>query len=218
MDRENPYQSPREWEPAVSGELPEYDAELVERVRRLVAEKTDTRLRKVSLETSLAFDIGINGDDVTNLFEAFTREFNVDPRSLPSFDFGGLFLSEYEILQKKYFDNGLISRWYVTNNLEADTNTATTGQILLMKVGRSTMKRSVIYPYQRKPLLDKRTEGDIKYMILEADIFKIYNTNAVTKSSADVTSSSAGIVQNGLFMAGSSVMQRPPRPTNIGVS
>ncbi len=98
MDQ-NPYESPREWEPAAAGELPEYDAGLVERVRQLVAKKTDTRLRKISPGTSLAFDIRINGDEVTDLFEAFTREFNVDPQSLPPFDFGGLFLSEHEILQ-----------------------------------------------------------------------------------------------------------------------
>jgi hypothetical protein len=121
--------------------------------------------------------------------------------------------TEYETIQKKYFDSGLISAWYVTNNLEADTNATNTGQMLLFKMGPSIMKRTVIYPFQKKPMSSK-FEDDINFMLLEADIFKIYNTSAVTKSSADVTSTSAGIVQNGLFMQGRT-RTGVPRPTNI---
>lgn len=119
--------------------------------------------------------------------------------------------TEYEVIQKKYFDSGLISAWYVSNNLEADTNAVGTGQVLLFKMGTSIMKRTVIYPFQKKPMMTK-FQDDINYMLLEADIFKIYNVAAVTKSSADVTSTSAGIVQNGLFMSGRG-RQATPAPT-----
>lgn len=119
--------------------------------------------------------------------------------------------TEYEVIQKKYFDSGLVSAWYVTNNLEADANAVATQQVILFKMGSSTMKRVVIYPFQKKPMVT-RFQDDINYMLLEADLFKIYNVAAATKAYADVTSTSAGIVQNGLFMQGRS-RTGLPKPT-----
>src|SRR5437868_4210622 len=65
----------------------EQDSELVERVRAFVAQKTRYPLEKVSLETRLAWDIGLVGDDAVRFFEAFVQEFSVDPESFGRLNF-----------------------------------------------------------------------------------------------------------------------------------
>ena len=123
--------------------------------------------------------------------------------------------TEIERIQKKYFNSGLISRWYIDNSIEADTNATTTGRFELIRIGPSTMKREIIYPLQKMPLATKMYEDDLAYAIITADVFKIYNVNVGTICAADQTTTSAGIIKNGLFMSGASRNDVNPMPTAI---
>ena len=51
-------------------------------VLRFVADKTNVRLEKVSLVARLGHDLGVDGDDAVELFEAYEKEFHVDLRLL----------------------------------------------------------------------------------------------------------------------------------------
>src|SRR5688572_11191819 len=52
--------------------------ELLERVRALVAAETGTRPERITPSTTLFGDLGIDGDDAHELFEAYATEFGVD--------------------------------------------------------------------------------------------------------------------------------------------
>jgi acyl carrier protein len=54
------------------------DPDTVARVFTFVAEETATPPEKISLETSLRKDIGVDGDDAEELMERFSKTFQVD--------------------------------------------------------------------------------------------------------------------------------------------
>lgn len=123
--------------------------------------------------------------------------------------------TEVERIQKKYFDTGLISKWYVDNSMEADTNATTTGRFMIARIGPSTVNREIIYPLQKMPLNSKEFEEDLAYALIVADIIKYYNASAGVICAADQTTTSAGIIQNGLFMSGASRNDVNPMPTYV---
>ena len=51
---------------------------LEHRVRAFVAQYTATDPDQLLLDTTLFGDLGVDGEDASELFEAFAREFNVD--------------------------------------------------------------------------------------------------------------------------------------------
>lgn len=123
--------------------------------------------------------------------------------------------TDIERIQKKYFDTGLISAHYIDNNIEADTNATNTARAMILRIGPSTCKRQIIYPLQKKPLTDKEFEDDVAYAIIQADVYKMYNASAGYICNGDMTTTSAGIIQNGLFMTGRDRNQINPMPTYI---
>jgi acyl carrier protein len=58
------------------------DADLLERVRALVAEMSCVRLDRLRPETRLEEDLGITGDDAAELLQAFAERFGVDMTGL----------------------------------------------------------------------------------------------------------------------------------------
>ena len=123
--------------------------------------------------------------------------------------------TEVERVRKKFFNTGLVSRWYVDNDMEADTNATSTGRFMMVRMSPSTVNREIIYPFQKKPLNTKEFEDDLAYALIMADLIKYYNASAGVICAADQTTTSAGIVHNGLFMTGSSRNDVNPSPTNI---
>lgn len=123
--------------------------------------------------------------------------------------------TEVERFQKKYMNPGLVSRWYVDNNMEADTNATTTGRIMMIRLGPTTVSREIIYPLQKMPLLSKEFEDDVAYAIIIADIVKYYNASAGVNCGGDQTTTSAGIIHNGLFLSGAGRNDVNPMPTSI---
>lgn len=110
--------------------------------------------------------------------------------------------TEYERIKKKWFNSGIISEWVVDNNIEADTNANNTGRLQLLRVGPNTCMREIIYPFQKKPNMNKEFQDDIAFTFLTADIYKMYDTPVSTICAADQTTTSKGIIQNGVFMTG----------------
>ncbi len=64
------------------------DATLEARIIIFIVEQTNANLEKISLETRLAEDLGIDGDDALEFFENFSQEFQVD---LSNFQFDKYF-------------------------------------------------------------------------------------------------------------------------------
>ena len=57
---------------------PIVDTKLINDIRAFVADQTNYPLIKISQETRLASDLGVDGDDGADLIERFSREFIVD--------------------------------------------------------------------------------------------------------------------------------------------
>jgi hypothetical protein len=64
------------------------DEELEEQVMTFVADETRTRRAKLSLETELLTDVGLDGQDAENFVARFAKDFEVD---MASFRFGAHF-------------------------------------------------------------------------------------------------------------------------------
>lgn len=122
--------------------------------------------------------------------------------------------SEYEVLKKKFFDSGLISAWWCDADMEANANAVATQRIEMIRLGPAILKREIIFPLQKKPLLNKEYEDDVSYALIIADIIKVYNLDGIAICDADDTTGSAGVVKAGLFMSGESYSPySPPSPT-----
>ena len=59
-----------------------------DRVKSLVAQQTAIRIEKLSLQTELGKDLGVDGDDAVELLSKFSEEFQVD---LSTFQFDKYF-------------------------------------------------------------------------------------------------------------------------------
>lgn len=64
------------------------DTGLFSRVREFVADQRGVDVEKVSEATTLFGDLGLDGDDATEFFQAFARAFQVD---ISEFDFSRFF-------------------------------------------------------------------------------------------------------------------------------
>lgn len=54
------------------------DGAIEEAVIAFIARQTSARIQKLTLQTRLAEDLGVAGDDAIELFEGFSEEFQVD--------------------------------------------------------------------------------------------------------------------------------------------
>jgi len=61
---------------------------IADKVINLVARETGSDVRKISLQTELCRNLGVDGDDGIELMEKFGQEFRVD---MQKFDFGRYF-------------------------------------------------------------------------------------------------------------------------------
>ena len=70
------------------------DAEITSKVLAFIAKKTGVKESKITMESRLGSDLGLDGDDALELLEGFGKEFNV---SVKSIDFEKYFNAEYDI-------------------------------------------------------------------------------------------------------------------------
>lgn len=116
-------------------------------------------------------------------------------------------LTELEVIWKKYFATGLISEWWIINEMAEETLAAAKQTFIMFKRSPLTMSREIIYPLQTVPVDMKLWRKDVKEVMLQADLIKWRNTAAAvpavhTTVVLDNTSSKIGMFQNGLFLSG----------------
>lgn len=116
-------------------------------------------------------------------------------------------LTELEVVWKKYFATGLISEWWIINEMAEEALATGKQTFIMFKRSRYTMAREIIYPLQTMPVGGKFFEKDIKEVMLQADLIKWRNTAAAvpavhTAVVLDNTTTNVGLFQNGLFLSG----------------
>ena len=60
-------------------------------------------------------------------------------------------LTELEVLWKKYFATGLVSEWWIINDMAQETLAADKQAFIMFKRSKFTMAREIIYPLQTMP-------------------------------------------------------------------
>jgi hypothetical protein len=73
--------------------------ELDHRVFQFVADETGHPLRNVVRGTTLTWEIGLAGDDAVEFLQKFIKQFNIDPESFRTIDFGRHFGNQDAHLQ-----------------------------------------------------------------------------------------------------------------------
>jgi hypothetical protein len=109
----------------------------------------------------------------------------------------------YERIKHKFFDSGIYAAWYVDDRICQATAAAATQRFCGFRLGEQAIRRHIIYPFQKKPLVNKEFADDVAYALLTADILNVINANAIVVSNEAGTTTSAGMCRNGLFMKGS---------------
>ena len=116
----------------------------------------------------------------------------------------------YQMMQDKWFRSGQVDSWWVTNNLEYDTNALTNQRVMMMKLSPNYIKRTIVYPLQRKAIMDKRYSDDVAFAYITGDILQVYQHTAISVCAGDCTSSNVGWSMNGKFMDSNTQGQRIP--------
>lgn len=126
--------------------------------------------------------------------------------------------TEYEKLKRKWFNSGLVSKWIVDDNIVNATPTTTTQKAMMFRLSEHSLKRVIVYPFQKKPLSNTEYTDDIAFAFLTADIVTFIDTSAgqgtyaYATSVNDVTTTVAGFVANGTFMQGEPTAVNPATP------
>lgn len=130
----------------------------------------------------------------------------------------------FQFIQDKWFRSGEMHRWYTSWNINATamaSQTKATQKVMTMKLGPNTVKRTVVYPLQRKILSEKYKTypDDIAFAYITGDILTVYDGNAIIEGAATVGGSTSrsqlvGWQNNGLFMDATNIgykhRQAPP--------
>ena len=128
----------------------------------------------------------------------------------------------YQQIQDKWFKSGIIDEWYIDNNIEADTNATNTQRAMLLALSPNYIKRTIVYPLQRKARLDKTYSDDLAFAYITGDILQVYDANAIVNGDADLTTTYAGFLPNQLFMTANSNgpqnMQAPRSGSSSGMN
>lgn len=130
----------------------------------------------------------------------------------------------YQILQNKWYRSNNIGSWYVSDNLVSTalaSMTSATQAALMIKASPNYIKRTVVYPLQRKILSEKfkTYPDDIAFAYITGDILQVYDGNAtqMLKGAASMAVANLrGFIMNGLFMDGQTggikALQAPMEP------
>ena len=125
------------------------------------------------------------------------------------------------MIRHKWFINGPLNKWFISNNIISTalaSYSKATQAAFLFKLGPSVMRRTVVYPLQRKILAESHKDypDDIAFAYITGDILQIYDKNALIHLAASTSAAKselAGFDMNGLFMSadlGKMEAYRPP--------
>lgn len=97
--------------------------------------------------------------------------------------------------------NGEWGGWWVTEQLYAGTPAAGAQQMMIMKIGPTTMRKKVIYNTQWLPMYGKYPEDFVENMIY-ADMFQVKKANTTINAvpiaiAATITADSTGFIPDG---------------------
>lgn len=126
--------------------------------------------------------------------------------------------TEYEIIKRKYFNSGLVSKWIIDDNILNATPATGTQRAMMFRLSDHAVKRVIVYPFQKKPLANMEYSDDIAFAFLTADVISFVDTAAAqgtyayVSSNAGVVSTNAGFIANGLFMQGETSAVNPATP------
>jgi hypothetical protein len=123
-------------------------------------------------------------------------------------------------LQHKWFINGPLSKWYVSNNIDdtaLGSYTKATQAAFMFRLGPQYMRRTVVYPLQRKILSEAHKDypDDIAFAYITGDILQFYDKNILIHFAAGTSNAKseiAGWDMNGLFMSPSLTKMEAYRP------
>lgn len=121
--------------------------------------------------------------------------------------------TEYQRIQGKWIVSGELSSWYVSQNLSATalaSLTVSTQEYLAIKASPNYIRRTVVYPLQRKILSEAHKEypDDIAFAYITGDILQVYDSNAIITCTTHALTQVTGWRMNGLFMDSNTVYQK----------
>lgn len=120
-------------------------------------------------------------------------------------------------LQHKWFQTGEMTEWWIDKDIVATTvssMTKTTQKYVFFKASPRYVKRTVVYPLQRKILSEKHKTypDDIAFAYITGDILQCYDTNSIIVCGSSAKCQATGWRLNGLFMSASEINYRAFRP------
>ena len=153
-----------------------------------------------------AYETMLTAYRTTKLFAKPSRNILVTSSGLASEMFindstvGALKTLYQQIQDKWYRSNNQMDQWWVSQHLFNGASSAANQQIMTLKLSPSYIKRTIVYPLQRKAILDKRYSDDVAFAYITGDILQIYESSCILKQSTLATASLDGWVESGLFM------------------
>ena len=126
----------------------------------------------------------------------------------------------YQQLQHKWFMSGHLSKWYVSMNIISTALASYTKAhqaAFMFKLGPQYVRRTVVYPLQRKILSEAHKDypDDIAFAYITGDILQVYDVNCLIHLAASTSAAKSeigGWTMNGLFMSSDSRDMSAYRP------
>lgn len=125
----------------------------------------------------------------------------------------------YQQIQHKWFMSGDFDKWYCSLNVVATALAISKSQqaAFAFRIGPATMRRTVVYPLQRKILSEAHKDypDDIAFAFITGDILQFYDKNSLIHCAASTSTSKSeitGWTMNGLFMDSGTLGQSAYRP------
>lgn len=126
----------------------------------------------------------------------------------------------FQDIQDKWFRSGRVGAWYVSDNIVSTalaSMTKATQAAYMFRMTPNYIRRTVVYPLQRKILSEKYKTypDDIAFAYITGDIIQVYDGNAAIHCAAGSSAAKAqyrGWEMNGLFMTPSSGGYKDYRP------
>jgi hypothetical protein len=97
----------------------------------------------------------------------------------------------YQRFQEKWMHSGAIDAIYIDDNLQSATLSTSNQRFLC--INTAYIRRFLVFPLQRKNMLNKQYEGDVRFAMLQGHVLLSYDANAIiVRDTTDITTSHAG--------------------------
>jgi hypothetical protein len=108
-------------------------------------------------------------------------------------------------MHHKWFLSGDFDAWYCSENLVSTalaSMTNSTQEFFAARFSPKYIRRTVVYPLQRKIMLDKQYSDDVKFAYITGDVHQVYDGNCLitSHSTSACKTQQKGWRMNGLFL------------------